>query len=78
MDDGCKMFGLDSEVCFYNSDYRKDCPCKICLIKMMCVKTCPDFRIYIKKIDNLQEELLLNSKQGGKPCYLKKKESKLL
>ncbi len=62
--DGCIEFGHDSEVCFYNADYRKNCPCKICLVKMMCKKTCPDLRIHIKKIDDLQEELLLNSKQG--------------
>lgn len=51
--DGCRVYGLDSEVCFYNTDYRNNCPCKICLIKMMCLKICPDLRNHVVKIDKL-------------------------
>lgn len=46
--DGCVLSHKRS-VCFYNK--TKGCPCKICLIKVMCKKACEDLMFHGRKAE---------------------------
>lgn len=48
--EGCDCFIGSNKVCLANvySEYEgHECPCKGCLIKMMCSESCPDFFDYM-------------------------------
>ncbi len=48
--DGCCILNLKKECCYSKID---DCPCKICLVKVMCEKPCVHFRIHQYNTDKL-------------------------
>lgn len=48
--DGCCLFHVADE-CFYNRN--GSCPCKNCIIKMMCKKNCADLTAHIQRRDNI-------------------------
>ncbi len=43
--DGCVLLRKNRD-CFYNK--ADGCPCKICLVKVMCNKSCGDLKIHFR------------------------------
>lgn len=58
--DGCLVYPA-VKGCFYNS--IEGCPCKGCLIKMMCVRDCADLIAHTKKRDNAMKAEKANEKR---------------
>ena len=54
---GCSVYTNPHSLCNYDS-YHIGCPCKICLLKMLCNNVCEDFDIYSR----------LNAKKRAKEC----------
>jgi hypothetical protein len=46
---GCTLKGK----CPY-TEFSDDCPCILCVIKMMCQKTCSDFRDFSRRVVSIQ------------------------
>lgn len=48
--------------CFY--DRIDGCPCKTCLVKVMCKKPCDDLEMQAKRVTNEEDILSITAKQG--------------
>ncbi len=46
--DGCYTLSSD---CYYSE--IEGCPCRICLIKVMCEKACEYLNIHLKRVDKM-------------------------
>lgn len=50
--EGCNMFNIGwyKRCSIVRAGKDKNCPCKICLVKMMCKTACKEYREYEKEI----------------------------
>ena len=42
---GCKLYHSPEYICLVINEMLENCPCLICLLKGMCVVSCPDYNI---------------------------------
>jgi len=49
---GCAGFEIKSNCQLINTNKDKDCPCKVCLIRSMCIDTCNEYKAYAKTVLN--------------------------
>jgi hypothetical protein len=47
--EGCTMFKDDGWCSIVTEGKEKDCPCRACLVKVMCNHSCKDYSIFIKE-----------------------------
>lgn len=52
--DGCLVYPTLNN-CFYND--IEGCPCKTCIIKMMCIRDCADLTAHTKKRNNAMKTI---------------------
>jgi len=45
--DGCVMIKNGGWCSLIDVGKNKDCPCRICLVKVMCIKPCKEYDIYV-------------------------------
>lgn len=53
---GCAGFEIKSNCQLIIGNRDKDCPCKVCLIRSMCIDTCKEYKVYAS--------IILNYKRG--------------
>jgi len=53
--DGCLIYPTAVDTCFYND--IEGCPCKACIIKMICIKGCADLTAHIKERDSAMKTI---------------------
>jgi len=48
--DGCVIFKDGKRCSLVNIGKDKDCPCRICLVKVMCGYSCKEYDIYVERV----------------------------